>query len=53
MLKDLLANMLSKNTGQKKETITLDFDRDVHMTAKKAKEYGFIDKIITKLPDKK
>ncbi|MCA9385375.1 ATP-dependent Clp protease proteolytic subunit [Candidatus Dojkabacteria bacterium] len=46
-LKDLLAQMLADNTGQKKETIMKDFDRDVHMTAEDAKEYGFIDKIIT------
>jgi ATP-dependent Clp protease, protease subunit len=52
-LKDLLAEMLAVNTGQKKETIMRDFDRDVHMTAQMAKEYGFIDKIITKLPGKK
>ncbi|MBP9758193.1 ATP-dependent Clp protease proteolytic subunit [Candidatus Dojkabacteria bacterium] len=49
-LKDLLADMLAKNTGQKKDTITKDFDRDVHMTAEKAKEYGFIDDIIRKSP---
>jgi ATP-dependent Clp protease protease subunit len=45
-LKDLLANMLSENTGQDKEKIIKDFDRDVHMTATAALEYGFIDKII-------
>lgn len=47
-LKDLLAEMLATNTGQSKETIVKDFDRDVHMTAQKAKEYGFIDDIIHK-----
>lgn len=52
-LKDLLAEMLSQNTGQKKDTIIRDFDRDVHMTAQMAKDYGFIDKIITKLPESK
>jgi ATP-dependent Clp protease protease subunit len=45
-LKDLLASMLSENTGQDKEKIIKDFDRDVHMTAEAALEYGFIDKII-------
>lgn len=45
-LKELLADMLAKNTGQKKERIIKDFDRDVHMTAEQAKEYGFIDDII-------
>lgn len=52
-LKELLAQMLADNTGQKKETIMADFDRDVHMTAEKAKEYGFIDQIITHMPAKK
>jgi ATP-dependent Clp protease, protease subunit len=46
-LKELLANMLANNTGQKKEKIIKDFDRDVHMTAEQAKEYGLIDKIIS------
>jgi len=52
-LKDLLAQILADNTGQKQSKILQDFDRDVHMTAKMAKEYGFIDKIITKIPQKK
>ncbi len=47
-LKDLLAQMLADNTGQTKETIIKDFDRDVHMTAEQAMKYGFIDKIIDK-----
>ncbi len=50
-LKDLLAEMLAKNTGQKKETIIKDFDRDVHMTADQAVKYGFIDKVIQKMPN--
>lgn len=52
-LKDLLAKMLADNTKQEKDTIMKDFDRDVHMTAEQAKKYGFVDKIITKLSDKK
>lgn len=45
-LKDLLANILTKTTKQKKEKITSDFDRDYNMTAKDAKQYGLIDEII-------
>ena len=45
-LKELSAKILSKTTGQKKEKITKDFDRDVHMSATEAKRYGLIDKII-------
>lgn len=47
-LKDLLAGILAENTGKKKATIVKDFDRDVHLTAQQAKEYGLIDEIITK-----
>jgi ATP-dependent Clp protease, protease subunit len=49
-LKDLLAQILATNTGQKKSTILKDFDRDVNMTAEQALKYGFIDKIITQIP---
>jgi len=45
-LKDLLANILAKNTKQKKDKIIADFDRDYNMTAKDAKQYGLIDEII-------
>lgn len=49
-LKDLLAQMLADNTGQKKSKIMDDFDRDVNMTAEQALKYGFIDKIIKQPP---
>lgn len=52
-LKDLLADILAKNTGQKNDTIMKDFDRDVHMTPEMALKYGFIDKIIEKREDAK
>lgn len=45
-LKDLLAEMLAKNSGNDKKKIIADFDRDVHMTADQAKKYGLIDKIL-------
>lgn len=47
-LKDLLTNILSKNTGQTFEQIKADSDRDKHMTAADALKYGLIDKIIIK-----
>lgn len=47
-LKDLLTNILSDYTGQSYDTITKDSDRDKHMTAQEALDYGLIDKIITK-----
>ncbi len=48
-LKDLLTNILSKNTGQNFDQIIKDSDRDKHMTADEALKYGLIDKIIKKL----
>ncbi len=42
-LKDLSAEVISKNTGQKKEKVLEDMDRDYFMTADEAKKYGIID----------
>lgn len=46
-LKDLLTNILAKNTGQTFDQIIKDTDRDKHMTAEEALKYGLIDKILT------
>jgi len=45
-LKTELYQIISENTGQKFEKIEKDCDRDFWMTAKEAKEYGAIDKVI-------
>lgn len=45
-IKDLLKDMLVKQTGQTPEKIERDMDRDFFMTASDAKEYGIVDKII-------
>lgn len=45
-IKDLLTDMLVTNTGQQKDRIVHDIDRDYYMTAEGAKEYGIIDNII-------
>lgn len=45
-IKDLLKDMLVQQTGQTPEKIERDMDRDFFMTAKDAKEYGIVDKII-------
>lgn len=47
-IKDLLRDMLVSNTGQSVEKIEKDMDRDFFLTAKDAKDYGLIDKIIKK-----
>jgi len=44
--KDLGAKILADNCGKKIEQIMRDFDRDYWMEAKKAVEYGIVDKII-------
>ena len=40
--------ILAKNTNQDEKKIELDTERDNFMTAYEAKEYGLIDKVITK-----
>ncbi|MBA7691652.1 ATP-dependent Clp protease proteolytic subunit [subsurface metagenome] len=46
-VKDRLNDIFVKHTGQPKEKIERDTDRDFYMTAEEAKEYGIIDKVIT------
>ncbi|MGL6022367.1 MAG: ClpP family protease [Chitinophagaceae bacterium] len=47
--KDLIANILAKNCGQKLDKVMSDIDRNYWMNAKQSIEYGIIDKILTKL----
>jgi ATP-dependent Clp protease protease subunit len=47
--KDLGAKILAENCGKKIEQVMRDFDRDYWMEAKKAVEYGIVDKIVEKL----
>ena len=47
--KDLGAKILADNCGKKIEQIMRDFDRDYWMEAKKAVEYGIVDKVIEKI----
>jgi ATP-dependent Clp protease protease subunit len=47
-LKKILNEILSKHTGQPIEKIEKDTDRDFFMSAEEAKEYGLIDKVLTK-----
>jgi len=46
--RDLLYRMFSKQTGQSIKQIQKDADRDKYFTAQEAKEYGLIDKVISK-----
>jgi len=46
-VKDRLNDIFVKHTGQPKEKIERDTDRDFYMSAEEAKEYGIVDKVIT------
>ncbi|PMP93503.1 MAG: ATP-dependent Clp endopeptidase, proteolytic subunit ClpP [Thermodesulfobacterium geofontis] len=45
-LREILNEILSKHTGQPKEKIKQDTERDFYMSAEEALEYGLIDKIL-------
>jgi ATP-dependent Clp protease protease subunit len=45
-LKDMLTKMMMDRTGQKKDKVERDMDRDYYLSAESAKEYGIIDRII-------
>ncbi len=47
-IRDRLNEILSKHTGQPREKIEKDTDRDYFMTAEEALRYGIVDKIIKK-----
>ena len=47
-VKEMLAELLAKNTGQKLSKVKNDMERDYWMTSAEAKAYGLIDEIITK-----
>lgn len=49
--KNNLAGILAKHTGQPKEKILVDTERNYYMSAQEAKDYGLIDEII--IPGKK
>ncbi|NDJ86889.1 MAG: ATP-dependent Clp protease proteolytic subunit [Chloroflexi bacterium] len=44
--RDLLTDILADATGQSKERIETDTDRDVYLSARQAVEYGLIDTIL-------
>jgi ATP-dependent Clp protease protease subunit len=47
-LKKKAIEILSNNTGQTKERIAQDIERDHYITSETAVEYGLIDKVIDK-----
>ena len=47
-IKDLLADRIAFHTGQTREQVNIDSDRDRWFTAEGAKEYGIIDHVIVR-----
>jgi len=47
-VKEMLAELFAKNTGQKLSKIKTDMERDYWMTPEEAKKYGLVDEIIAK-----
>lgn len=45
-LRETLAKMMAKNTGQSVAQVQKDIDRDFFMNAEEAKKYGIVDKIL-------
>lgn len=52
-IRETLNDILSKHTGQNKDIINVDTERDNFMTAAEAKEYGLIDEVIVRKEDNK
>ena len=46
-IKKVLFELISEHTGQSLDQVEQDADRDRWFTAAQAKEYGFIDHVIT------
>ena len=50
-LKDRMADLLASHTGQSKERVIEDIDRDNFLSAAAAKEYGIVDEVLENLKD--
>lgn len=48
-VKEMLAKILSKNTGQKLAKVKADMERDYWMSPEEALKYGLIDEVIKKM----
>jgi ATP-dependent Clp protease, protease subunit len=49
-VKQLMRDIMAKNTGQKAAKIHQDMERDFWMTAEEAKQYGVVDAVISNPP---
>ena len=50
---EIIRNIIASHTGQTKEKVTEDFDRDFYLDAEGAKEYGFVDEILSEAENAK
>jgi len=50
---EIIRNIIATHTGQPVERVTRDFDRDFYLDAQGAKDYGFVDELLTKPEDAK
>ncbi|SVB31066.1 uncharacterized protein METZ01_LOCUS183920 [marine metagenome] len=50
---EIIRNIIASHTGQAKEKVTEDFDRDFYLDAEGAKEYGFVDEILSEAENAK
>jgi len=48
-LKEMLAKIMAKNTGQKLSKVKADMERDYWMSPQEAVKYGLVDKVLSKL----
>ena len=49
-VRDEMNGILARHTGQSKEKIAQDTDRDNYMTSQQAKDYGLIDEVVSRKP---
>jgi ATP-dependent Clp protease protease subunit len=49
--KELLLDALVRHTGQSRETLVRDTDRDFFMTPDEAREYGIVDEVLDSLKE--
>ncbi len=45
---EIIRNIIARHTGQPVERVTRDFDRDFYLDAHGAKEYGFVDELLSR-----
>ena len=51
-IREEMNDILAKHTGQTKEQIQIDTERDHYLTSAEAKAYGLIDEVVTRAADK-